>query len=62
MSVLSLASYIVNNWGEDKFYQMMIDPNCAEDLIGKPLTEVVSEWSDYIIYEIPELYPKLKEN
>jgi len=61
-SILSLASYIVRNWGEEKFYKVMLDPNTAEAVLGKPITEVVSEWSSYIINEIPELYPKFKEN
>lgn len=62
MNILSIASFIARNYGEDNFYKVMLDPYSAESVLGKPISAVISEWSDYILTELPATYPKLNEN
>lgn len=49
--VLSIAAYIIRNYGEENFVQIMVTPLKALVLTGRTMEEIEEDWSDYILYE-----------
>lgn len=49
---ISVAGYIVREYGEDAFMQIMLSPRDTKAVTGKAFDELVEDWCEYIIHDV----------